>query len=128
MHVVLPLIVAVSITLSASAPTRGIGRSGGSSGGALLLITLRLVPLKLAGQAVAKGSDVYLFHHRHDAPLEGLSWRGNKVSSTGWLRSRCEERTAVAHACSCSSMGSGTLVTIFMSNDATAVVLTRQRF
>ena len=31
------------------------------SGGALLLIALRLVPFKLAGQAVAKGTDVYLF-------------------------------------------------------------------
>ena len=40
---------------------RGIPEVWWISGGALLLIALRLVPLKLAGQAVAKGSDVYLF-------------------------------------------------------------------
>ncbi len=59
-HVVLPCIVAVSILLMLLRP-RGIPEVWWISGGALLLITLRLVPLKSVGQAVAKGSDVYLF-------------------------------------------------------------------
>ena len=59
-HVVLPCIVAVSIVLMLIRP-RGIPEVWWISGGTLLLIALRLVPLKLAGQAVAKGSDVYLF-------------------------------------------------------------------
>ena len=59
-HVVLPCIVAVSIVLMLIRP-HGIPEVWWISGGTLLLIALRLVPLKLAGQAVAKGSDVYLF-------------------------------------------------------------------
>src|ERR1035437_6909935 len=59
-HVVLPCIVAVSILLMLIRP-RGIREVWWISGGALLLIVLRLVPLQLAGQAVAKGTDVYLF-------------------------------------------------------------------
>jgi arsenical pump membrane protein len=59
-HIALPLIVALSIALMLTRP-RGIPEVWWISGGALLLIVLRLVPLKLAGQAVAKGSDVYLF-------------------------------------------------------------------
>jgi arsenical pump membrane protein len=59
-HFVLPLIVAVSIALMIAGPRR-IPEAWWISGGALLLIALRLVPLKLAGQAIARGSDVYLF-------------------------------------------------------------------
>jgi arsenical pump membrane protein len=59
-HVVLPLIVAVSIVLMLTRP-RGISEVWWIAGGALLLIALRLMPLKLAGEAVAKGTDVYLF-------------------------------------------------------------------
>ena len=54
-HFVLPLIVTISIALMLTRP-RGIPESWWISGGALLLIVLRLVPLKLAGQAVAKGA------------------------------------------------------------------------
>jgi arsenical pump membrane protein len=82
---------------------------------------LRLVPLKLAGQAVAKGSDVYLF-------LIGMMLLSELAREQGvfdWVAS-----VAVRGANgSCSRLfllvyGVGTLVTIFMSNDATAVVLT----
>ena len=59
-HMVLPLKFAVSIVLMLARP-RGISEAWWISGGMLLLIVLRLVPLRLAGQAVAKGSDVYLF-------------------------------------------------------------------
>jgi arsenical pump membrane protein len=119
-HVVLPLIVAVSIALVLTRP-RGIPEVWWISGGALLLIVLRLVPLKLAGQAVAKGSDVYLF-------LIGMMLLSELAREQGvfnWVAS-----VAVRGAKgSCSRLfllvyGVGTLVTIFMSNDATAVVLT----
>ena len=119
-HIVLPLIVAVSIALMLTRP-RGIPEVWWISGGALLLIVLRLVSLKLAGQAVAKGSDVYLF-------LIGMMLLSELAREQGvfdWVAS-----VAVRGAKgSCSRLfllvyGVGTLVTIFMSNDATAVVLT----
>jgi arsenical pump membrane protein len=119
-HVVLPLIVAVSIALMLTRP-REVPEVWWISGGALLLIVLRLVPLKLAGQAAAKGSDVYLF-------LIGMMLLSELAREQGvfdWLAS-----LAVRGANgSCSRLfllvyGVGTLVTIFMSNDATAVVLT----
>ena len=100
---------------------RGIPEVWWISGGALLLIVLRLVPLKLAGQAVAKGTDVYLF-------LTGMMLLSELAREQGvfdWVAS-----VAVRGANgSCSRLfllvyGAGTLVTIFMSNDATAVVLT----
>ena len=119
-HVVLPFVVAVSIALMLMRP-RGISEVWWISGGALLLIALRLVPLKLAGQAVAKGTDVYLF-------LIGMMLLSELAREQGvfdWVSS-----VAVRGAQgSCSRLfllvyGVGTLVTIFMSNDATAVVLT----
>ena len=119
-HFLLPLMVAVSIVLMLARPY-GIAEVWWISGGALLLIALRLVPLKLAGQAVAKGTDVYLF-------LTGMMLLSELAREQGvfdWVAS-----TAVRGAQgSCSRLfllvySVGTLVTIFMSNDATAVVLT----
>jgi arsenical pump membrane protein len=119
-HVVLPLIVAGSIALMLTRP-RGIPEVWWISGGALLLIVLRLVPLELAGQAIAKGSDVYLF-------LIGMMLLSELAREQGvfdWVAS-----VAVRGADgSCSRLfllvySVATLVTIFMSNDATAVVLT----
>jgi arsenical pump membrane protein len=119
-HVVLPLIVAVSIVLMLTRP-RGISEVWWITGGALLLIVLRLVPLRLAGQAVAEGTDVYLF-------LIGMMLLSELAREQGvfdWVAS-----VAVRGADgSCSRLfllvySVGTLVTIFMSNDATAVVLT----
>ena len=119
-HVVLPCIVTLSILLMLIRP-RGIREVWWISGGALLLIGLRLIPLKLAGQAVAKGADVYLF-------LIGMMLLSELAREQGvfdWVAS-----VAVRGARgSCSRLfllvySAGTLVTIFMSNDATAVVLT----
>ena len=119
-HVVLGLIVAVSLVLMLIRP-RGIREIWWISGGSLLLIALRLVPLRLAGQAVAKGSDVYLF-------LIGMMLVSELAREQGvfdWVAS-----VAVREAKgSCTRLfllvyGVGTLVTIFLSNDATAVVLT----
>jgi arsenical pump membrane protein len=119
-HFVLPLIVAVSIVLMLTRP-RGIPEVWWISGGALLLIVLRLVPLKLAGQAVAKGSDVYLF-------LIGMMLLSELARDEGVFDWAASVAVRGANG-SCSRLfllvyGVGTLVTIFMSNDATAVVLT----
>jgi len=119
-HVLLSIIVAASIVLMLIRP-RGIPEVYWIGGGALLLIVLRLVPLQLAGRAIAEGTDVYLF-------LIGMMLLSEVAREHGvfdWLSS-----TAVRLAGgSCSRLFAlvyavGTVVTIFMSNDATAVVLT----
>ena len=119
-HIVLPAIVAVSILLMLIRP-KNIPEVYWIGGGALLLIALRLIPLKLAGEAVAKGSDVYFF-------LIGMMLLSELARENGvfeWLSSIAVRS---AHG-SCARLftlvyGIGTIVTIFMSNDATAVVLT----
>jgi arsenical pump membrane protein len=119
-HLLLPLIVAVSILLMLIRP-RGIPEVYWIGGGALLLLLLRLIPLTLAGRAVAEGSDVYLF-------LSGMMLLSELAREHGvfeWLSS-IALRSADG---SCSRLftlvyGIGVVVTIFMSNDATAVVLT----
>ena len=119
-HTLLVAIVAISILLMLLRP-RGIAEVYWISGGALLLIVLRLVPLRLAGKAVAEGSDVYLF-------LVGMMLLSELAREHGvfdWLSS-----AAVHNANGSSSRlfalvyGIGTVVTVLMSNDATAVVLT----
>ena len=118
--VLLLTIVALSILLMLIRP-RGIAEVYWVCGGALLLILLRLVPPKLAGKAVSEGSDVYLF-------LTGMMLLSELAREHGvfdWLSS-VAIRSAKG---SCTRLftliyGIGTLVTIFMSNDATAVVLT----
>jgi arsenical pump membrane protein len=119
-HILLSVIVGVSILLMLVRP-KGIREVYWIGGGALVLVLLRLVPLKLAGKAVAEGSDVYLF-------LIGMMLLSELAREHGvfaWLSS-----VAVRGANgSCGRLftlvyGIGTLTTIFMSNDATAVVLT----
>lgn len=90
-------------------------------GGAGLLVLLRLIPLQLAGKAIAEGSDVYLF-------LIGMMLLSALARDNGvfdWVAAT----SARAASGSCTRLfaliyGFGTLVTICMSNDATAVVLT----
>jgi arsenical pump membrane protein len=89
--------------------------------GATLLVALRLIPLKLAGKAVAEGSDVYFF-------LIGMMLLSALARENGvfdWVASN----SISAAKGSCSRLflliySVGTIVTICMSNDATAVVLT----
>jgi arsenical pump membrane protein len=119
-HILLISIVAVSILLMLMRP-RNISEVYWVGGGAALLVALRLIPLRSAGRAVAEGSDVYLF-------LIGMMLLSELARENGvfdWLSS-----AAVRHAHgSCSRLfalvyGAGTIVTVCMSNDATAVVLT----
>jgi arsenical pump membrane protein len=118
--ILLPLIVVGSILLMLIRP-RNIPEVYWVGGGAILLIALRLIPLRLAGKAAAKGSDVYLF-------LIGMMLLSELAREHGvfdWLSSAALKG---AHGSSARLFtlvyGVGTLVTIFMSNDATAVVLT----
>jgi arsenical pump membrane protein len=119
-HILLPAIVAISILLMLLRP-RNIAEVWWISGGASLLVALRLVPLRLASAAIREGSDVYLF-------LIGMMLLAELAREQGvfdWVSS-----VAVRGAKgSCSRLfllvyAVGTIVTIFMSNDATAVVLT----
>ncbi len=119
-HILLAVIVASSILLMLIRP-RGIREVYWVGGGSLLLVALRLVPLKLAGHAVAEGLDVYLF-------LIGMMLLSEVAREQGvfdWLASvtvrgadgSCSRLFTLVYAV-------GTAVTILMSNDATAVVLT----
>src|ERR1700751_357496 len=59
-QILLALIVTISILLMVIRP-RNIPEVYWIGGGGILLIVLRLIPLKPGGKAAAKGSDVYLF-------------------------------------------------------------------
>ena len=119
-HILLIAIVAVSILLMLLRP-REVPEVWWVGSGALLLLVLRLVPLKLAGKAVAQGTDVYLFLIGMML-LSGLA-RGHGVFD--WVSSKavqhsngtCTRLFALIYAV-------GIVVTVCMSNDATAVVLT----
>jgi arsenical pump membrane protein len=119
-HILLSLIVGVSVLLMLIRP-RNIPEVYWIAAGVLLLLLVRLVPLQLAARAAAKALDVCLF-------LIGMMLLSELARDHGifdWLSS-----VAVRSARgSCSRLfalvyGVGTIVTIFMSNDATAVVLT----
>jgi len=119
-HLLISLIVGISILLMLIRP-RNIPEVYWIGGGVLLLLVFRLMPLQLAARAGAKALDVSLF-------LIGMMLLSELAREHGvfdWLSS-----VAVRSARgSCSRLfalvyGVGTIVTIFMSNDATAVVLT----
>jgi arsenical pump membrane protein len=119
-HLLLSLIVVVSILLMLIRP-RNIPEVYWIGGGVFLLLAFRLVPLPLAGRAAAKGTDVYLFL----AGMMLLSELAREHGVFDWLSS-----VAVRSANGSYSRlfllvyAVGTVVTVVMSNDATAVVLT----
>lgn len=91
------------------------------SAGALLLCLLRLIPFSLAGKAVAEGLDVYLF-------LTGMMLLSELAKVYGVFAWMAHHAVRSANRSSMRLFTSiyvvGVVVTIFMSNDATAVVLT----
>ncbi|MDW5266308.1 MULTISPECIES: SLC13 family permease [Acidobacteriaceae] len=119
-HVAIWIISAISIALMLLHP-RDLPEAWWIGTGAAALVIFRLIPLHLAVHAIAEGSDVYLF-------LAGMMLLAQLAHMHGvfnWLAT-----IAIQHA-----RGSrtrlftliyivGTFVTIFLSNDATAVVLT----
>ena len=119
-HSLLVAIVALSILLMLTRP-RGIAEVYWVGSGAVLLVLLRLIPLRLAGRAIAEGTDVYLF-------LIGMMLLSELAREHGvfdWVSSAAirHSRGSAAHLFTL-VYAIGTAVTIFMSNDATAVVLT----
>jgi arsenical pump membrane protein len=119
-HSLLVCIVAASILLMLLRP-RNIPEVYWVGGGALLLLALRLVPLRLALGAVAEGADVYLF-------LAGMMLLSELARENGvfdWISSVAARRArgSIARLFALLYMV-GVCVTICMSNDATAVVLT----
>ncbi len=119
-HGLLTGIVVLGIGLMLLRPW-GIAEAWWVCGGAGLLVALRLVTVKLAGHAIAEGADVYLF-------LTGMMLVSELAREQGvfdWVAARA---AGAAHG-SCSRLFAlvyavGIAVTVLMSNDATAVVLT----
>ncbi len=119
-HIAIWTLSAISIVLMLLRP-RDIAEAWWIGIGAAALVVFRLIPLPLAAHAIAEGTDVYLF-------LAGMMLLAQLAQMHGvfnWLAT-----IAIRHA-----QGSrtrlfaliyivGTFVTVFMSNDATAVVLT----
>jgi arsenical pump membrane protein len=119
-HTLIICIVAASILLMLLRP-RNIPEVYWVGAGALMLIITRLIPLSLAGRAIAKGTDVYLFL----AGMMLLSEIAREQGVFDWIAS-----VAVHHARSSGPRLfallylSGVAVTVCLSNDATAIVLT----
>jgi len=100
---------------------RDIAEAWWACGGALILVVFALIPLPQAGSAVLKGVDVYLF-------LTGMMILSELAREKGvfdWIA-----EIAAGHAAGSPRRLffliylSGTVVTAFLSNDATAVVMT----
>ena len=119
-HVLLVGIVASSILLMLLRP-KDLAEVWWIGSGAVLLVVLRLVPLRLAGKAIAEGSDVYLF-------LIGmmlLSALAQRHGVFDWVASAAVRGAKGSGARLFTWVYAvGTLTTICLSNDATAVVLT----
>ncbi len=119
-HVLLAAIVGISIVLMLIRP-RNIPEVFWVAGGAALLLCFRLIPFGLAGRAIYQGLDVYLF-------LIGMMLLSELAREHGvfdWVSSvaiRAAQRSPSRLFLLVYLVG--TIVTIFMSNDATAVVLT----
>lgn len=119
-HILIPAIIAISIALMLIRP-RGIAEAYWIGGGVALLLGLRLITPRLALRGAAESLDVVLF-------LIGMMLISELASEQGvfdWLSGiavhnadgSCTRLFALVYAV-------GTAVTIFLSNDATAVVLT----
>src|ERR1700722_5809009 len=119
-HYLLTVIIAVSIVLMLIRP-RNVPEVYWIGGGVSLLLILRLVSLQLAGRAAAKALDVCFF-------LIGMMLLSELAREHGVFDWLSAVAVRSAHG-SCSRLFAlvyavGTVVTILMSNDATAVVVT----
>jgi arsenical pump membrane protein len=89
--------------------------------GALALVVLRVISPQEAFTGVGKGTDIYLF-------LAGMMLLAETARSEGlfdWLAAAAARHAGgSAQRLFLLTYGVGTLVTVFLSNDATAVVLT----
>ncbi|MGI3779130.1 MAG: arsenic transporter [Janthinobacterium lividum] len=114
------LIAALS-TAAVLARPFGLPEAVWAVAGALLLVVLGLLPVHDALSAVAKGGDVYLF-------LSGMMLLSEIARREGlfdWIAAQAARRAnGSALRLFLLIYGVGTVVTAFLSNDATAVVLT----
>ncbi|HTD54478.1 MAG TPA: SLC13 family permease [Silvibacterium sp.] len=119
-HLLVWVISAASIALMLFRPF-GLPEVVWTVAGAALLCVLRLVPLRLAGHAVAEGLDVYLF-------LTGMMFLSELAKVYGvfdWLANIAVKQGKGSPVRLFTLIYAvGIVVTVFMSNDATAVVLT----
>jgi arsenical pump membrane protein len=119
-HILIWAIAASSIVLMLFRPF-GLPEVVWTVAGAALLCLLRLVPLSLAGHAVAEGLDVYLF-------LTGMMLLSELAKLYGvfdWLANiAVKQGNGSPIRLFTLIYAVGIVVTVFMSNDATAVVLT----
>lgn len=119
-HVAIWGITFVSIVLMLLRP-RNIAEVWWIVAGAASLVLFRLIPFHVAMQAVAKGADVYLF-------LTGMMVLAQLAHIYGvfdWLAAVAVRKSKGSRTRLFALIYIfGTLVTILMSNDATAVVLT----
>jgi arsenical pump membrane protein len=119
-HVLLSLIIFASIALMLARP-RGIPEVYWISGGVVALLAFRLITWQLMLQAMAKAIDVCLF-------LIGMMLLSEVAREHGvfdWLSAGAVRRAkGSCHKLFTLVYCVGTVVTVFMSNDATAVVLT----
>ena len=89
--------------------------------GAAILVLLKLLPIQAAWQAAQKGADVYLFLAGMMLLAELARWEG----VFDWLAGHAVEAARGSRARLFTLIYLvGILVTVFLSNDATAVVLT----
>lgn len=120
-HAVLIWIVSLASIFCMLLRPWGVQEAVWISGGALLLMITRLIPLPLAARAAGKGSDVYFF-------LAGMMLLAELARHEGvfdWIADIAVRRSGGSAArlflliyCT------GIAVTALLSNDATAVVLT----
>ncbi len=119
-HLVLWIIAALATAAVILRPWR-LPEAVWAVGGALVLVVSGLLPLRGAWRAIGQGTDVYLFLTGMMLLSELARREGLFDTLAGW---------AVRHAGGSARRlfalvyGIGIVVTVFMSNDATAVVLT----
>jgi len=98
-----------------------IGEVWWAGGGAVLLVIAHLIPFQQAMRAIFKGADVYLFL----AGMMILSELAREEGVFDWIASVAAEHAAGSpRRLFLLIYSAGVLVTAFLSNDATAVVLT----
>ena len=119
-HLLIWIISALGIAVMLFRPFK-LPEAVGATAGAILLCVLKLIPLPLAGKAIAEGLDVYLF-------LTGMMFLSELARDHGvfdWVANIAVRRSRGSSIRLFTLIYAvGTVVTIFMSNDATAVVLT----
>ncbi len=113
--------ICLAATAGVIARPRGLPEAVWAVGGAALLVLLGLMPVGAALGAVAKGGDVYLF-------LTGMMLLAEAARAEGlfdWLAATVVNRAHGSPARLFALVyAAGVVVTVFLSNDATAVVLT----